>query len=168
MKTKFLYTFAALILFAFSSLLAQESKLITGTIGKEHMVGKKLVICELGTQACMFLDIDPDLEIKVEGKKYKPEELQVGWYAQAEVETRENINQVITDLTVDPRKTIICFSNLDDKQSKALEKHLQGTKGIGLVKTYLKSRQVYIEYDPKTISYPDIENLIVRAGYKIE
>lgn len=156
------------VISAVANLLAQESKLITGTIGKEHMVGDKLVICELGTQACMFLDVDPALKIEVDGKTVKTEDLQVGWYVQAKVETRNNLNQVITGLTVDPRKTIFCFTSLNAQNAKALKKQLQNTKGIGLVKSYLKFRQVYIEYDPRTISYPDIENLIVRAGYKIE
>jgi len=168
MKTTFLNTFAAIILIAFSSLMAQESKLITGTIGKEHMVGKKLVICELGTQACMFLDIDPNLETMINGKTYKPQELQVGWYLQAEVSKDQKADQLISRLDVDPNKTIVCFTELNEHQNKALEKQLREIKGIKRVKTYLKSRQVYIEYDQKTISYPEIENQITGLGYKIE
>jgi hypothetical protein len=165
---KFFIINVMLTMFVVTILMGKENKSITGTVGKEHMVGKQLVICELGTQACMFLDIDPDLQIKVDGKTYEPQELQVGWYIQAEVEIKHNLAQVITRLTVDTNKTIICFSSLNEQQTKTLQNILQKTNGIKLVKTYLESKQLYIEYNPKTISYPEIENRIVREGFNIE
>ncbi|HGY56745.1 MAG TPA: heavy-metal-associated domain-containing protein [Caldithrix abyssi] len=151
-----------------TSSIGQNSKLITGTVGKEHMVGEKLVVCELGSQACLFLSLDPGLTITVDGKEYKAKDLQVGWYVQAKVETVEKLGQTITDLVVDPTKTIICFTSLTEEDSEVVEKQLLAVKGIYKVKPYLESKQIYIEYNPDSISYPEIEKLIIRSGYKIE
>jgi copper chaperone CopZ len=168
MKNIIMKALNILLIIVVANVMGQTNKLITGTVGKEHMVGKKLVICELGTQACMFVDVDPTLEISINGKKYKPQELQVGWYLLAEVSLGKGEDRVIRRLDVNPNKTIICFTELDEYQSSALENRLQKINGIKQVKTYIKSRQVYIEYDQKTITYPEIENYITDLGYKIE
>ena len=166
--SKILIISSAAALLLISSLVAAKNEIITGTVGKEHMVGDKLVICELGTQACMFLDVDPNLQIKIDGKEYKPRDLQVGWYVQATVEYKKDSQGVIKRLMVDPRKTVICFTELNDKQNDNLQKQLKKVKGIQKVEMYLKSKQAYIEYDPQIISYQKIEKIIVDAGYKIE
>lgn len=155
-------------IFTVTILADQKSRLITGTVGKEHLLGKKLVICELGTQSCTLVGFDPDLQVEVNGKMYKPKDFQVGWYVQAEVATDDTQSYVLTSLTVDPGKTIICLSSLNKQQSKSLEEYLLNTEGITVAASYLNFKQVYIEYQPNTISYTQIEDLIVRAGFKIE
>ncbi len=169
MKKKNILTMAVLVFLIWqSALLAQNIKTVFGTVGKENIIGKQLVICELGSQACMFLDVDPNLHISIDGKTYKPQDLQVGWYVKAQVEKRKNGDKVITGLEIDPNKTVICFSELSKAQGVAVEKLLARTKGIKKVTLYLKSKQVYLEYDPSIISYPQIEKVITGNGYKIE
>jgi hypothetical protein len=167
MRKYFLGVFL-IISMAFSVLNAQDVSKITGTVGKEKMIDDKLVICELGSKACMFMQVDPNLVVDVNGKKLKPEELEIGWYLEAEVEENENGERIIKALNVEPDKTVICFSSLNEKEGKEVKQMLLNKNGIKLVNLHLNSQQVYIEYDPQVISYLAIEKTITDDGHEIE
>jgi len=152
----------------FSVLIAQNDSKITGTVGKEKIIDQKLVICELGSKACMFMQVDPNLIIDVNGKKLKPEELEIGWYLEADIEKNENGERIIKALNVDPDKTVICFSSLNEEEGKEVKQMLLNKNGIKLVNLHLESQQVYIEYDPQVISYSAVEKTITDDGYEIE
>jgi len=150
------------------ALNAQDVSKIIGTVGKEKFIDDKLVICELGSKACMFIKVDPDLGIDVNGKILKPDELEIGWYLKAEVEEKENGERIIKALKVEPDKTVICFSSLNEKEGKEVKQMLLNENGIKLVELHPESQQVYIEYDPQVISYSAIEKTITDDGHEIE
>jgi len=158
-----------ILVFLLTSLIyAQNKNTIIGTVGKEHMVGNKLVICELGTQACMFFDLAPQLKIKVNNRYLQPQQLQVGWYVEVDTAKTDNGNYIIRNIKVDPTQTIFCFSELDEKQMKPLQSLLTTIKGIDSVKVFLQSKQVFVKYNPREVNYRQIESNLKQAGYKIE
>jgi len=157
-----------LILLFTSTIYAQNEKTIIGTIGKENMMGNKLVICELGTQACMFFDISPQLKVKINNRFLRPQQLMVGWYVEVNTAKPDDGKVIIRNIKVDTTQTIFCFSELSEKQSKQLKSFLTKINGVDSVKIFLESKQAFVKYNPRQLKYQQLEHNLKKAGYKIE
>ena len=64
---------------------AHESNKIMGTIGNEKMGKDKIVICVLGTKACMPVKIDTSMTVKFQNKDTKLTNLPFGLYVEADI-----------------------------------------------------------------------------------
>lgn len=56
-----------LVIISVLTVMAQERATVTGTIGKERAHGDTIVVCVLGTQACMPMRVDITRQITVGG-----------------------------------------------------------------------------------------------------
>jgi len=146
---------------------SQNKEKVTGTIGKEKLGNDKIVICVFGTKACLPVKIDPEQTIKYQGKETKLTELPFGLYLEAEMIVDKE-GKKIKNISIDESKTVICFIGLNNNQEPKLSQLLKDIKGIKNFKIHSESSQVYIEYEPNTISYKDLENKIINEGFELE
>lgn len=144
---------------------AQETKKVLGTVGGEKLGDDGIVICVLGTQACMPVNIDKTMTVKYQGKDTKLTDLPFALYLEADIDGKIN---KITNINIDERKTVICFAEYKEGNDEKLTKLLKGINGVGNFQLYPKSNQVYIEYNPKQISYAILENKVKNAGFILE
>lgn len=146
----------------------QETHKIKGTIGNEKMGEDKIVICVLGTKACMPVRIDTSMTVKYHDKATKLPNLPFGLYLEADIINNNPNGKTLKSISIDETKTVICFSELKKEQENKLKGVLRNIKGVNNFKIHSKSGQVYIEYTPKIIAYKDLENRIKEAGFELE
>jgi hypothetical protein len=146
---------------------SQNKEKVTGTIGKEKLGNDKIVICVFGTKACLPVNIDPEQTVKYQSKETKLTELPFGLYLEAEMIVDKD-GKKIKNISIDESKTVICFNSLNNNQEPKLSQLLKDIKGIKNFKIHSESSQVYIEYEPNTISYKDLENKIINEGFELE
>lgn len=147
---------------------AQETNKIKGTIGNEKMGKDKIVICVLGTKACMPVGIDTSMTVKYQDKDTKLTDLPFGLYLEADVVNDKANGKVVKNIIVDETKTAICFTELKKEQENKLSDMLRKIKGVTDFEIHSEFGQVYIAYDPKTIAYKDLENAIRKEGFELE
>lgn len=161
-----------MIVFISSLLIAnvytQETHKIKGTIGNEKMGKDKIVICVLGTKACMPVKIDTSMTVKYQNKDTKLTDLPFGLYVEADIKDNKAGGEIVKDISIVETKTVICFTELKKEQENKLSDVLRRTKGINDFEIHLESGQVYIDYTPKTIAYKDLESAIKKAGFELE
>ena len=146
-----------------ANIYAQETEKVIGTVGGEKLGDDGIVICVLGTQACMPVQIDKNMTVKYNGKETKLTDLPFALFLEAEL----NGNK-ITTLKIDERKTVICFAEHKDGDDEKLTALLKGITGVKSFKLYRKSNQVLIEYNPKQIAYSELEAKVKNAGFILE
>jgi hypothetical protein len=146
-----------------ANIYAQETEKVIGTVGGEKLGDDGIVICVLGTQACMPVQIDKTMTVKYNGKETKLTDLPFALFLEAEL----NGNK-ITTLKIDERKTVICFAEHKDGDDEKLTNLLNGIKGVEKFKLYRKSNQVLIEYNPKQIAYSELEAKVKNSGFILE
>jgi hypothetical protein len=147
-----------------ANIYAQETEKVIGTIGGEKLGDDGIVICVLGTQACMPVQIDKNMTVKYNGEETKLTDLPFALYIEAEL----NDNNKITTIKIDERKTVICFVEQKEGDNEKLTTLLNGIKGVEDFKLYRKSNQVLIEYNPKQIAYSELEAKVKNAGFILE
>ncbi len=147
---------------------AQETEKVIGTMGNEKMGEDQIVICVYGTKACMPVKTDTSMTVKYKDKETKLTELPFGLYLEAEIGRDSHNEKTVRKISIDETKTVICFSELNKKQEAKLSKLLKKIKGVKVFNIHSESSQVYIEYNPSTISYKDLENRIKEAGFELE
>ena len=147
-----------------ANIYAQETEKIIGTVGGEKLGDDGIVICVLGTQACMPVQIDKNMTVKYNGEETKLTDLPFALYLEAEV----NGKNKITTIKVDEKKTAICFAEHKKGDEEKLAVMLNGIKGVKKFKLYRNSNQVLIEYNPKQIAYSELEAKIKNAGFILE
>lgn len=147
---------------------AQETNKIIGTIGNEKMDKEKIVICVLGTKACMPVKIDTSMTVKYQNKDKKLPDLPFGLYLEAELINNKDNGKIVRDIRTDETKTVICFTELKKEQEKKLSNVLRKIEGVYNYELHTESEQVYIEYDPQIITYKNLENKIKEAGFELE
>ena len=147
---------------------AHESNKIMGTIGNEKMGKDKIVICVLGTKACMPVKIDTSMTVKFQNKNTKLTDLPFSLYVEADIISDKANGKTVKTLRIDETKTVICFNELKKEQENRLSNVLRRIEGVNDFEIHLESGQVYIEYNPKTIAYKDLESAIRNAGFEIE
>ena len=153
------------MVFAIQSLTAQETKKVLGTIGNEKLGDDRIVICVLGTQACMPVNIDKSMTVKYQGRDTKLTDLPFALYLEADIDGSTN---KIKAVSIDESKTVICFEEYKEGNDEKLTRLLKGINGVNSFKFYPNSNQVYIEYNPKQISYSSIESNVKNAGFILE
>jgi len=146
------------------STYAQDTDKVVGTVGGEKLGEDGIVICVLGTQACMPVQIDKNMTVKYNRKETKLTDLPFALYLEVEL----NGNNKITTIQIDERKTVICFAEYKEGDNEKLMGLLNGIKGVEKFKLYRKSNQVLIEYNPKQIAYSELEAKVKNAGFKLE
>ncbi|MBU1367982.1 MAG: hypothetical protein KJ754_03790 [Bacteroidetes bacterium] len=149
------------------SVFAQKTSIIKGAIGTdkdEDMV----VVCVLGTAACMPLEIDDSINIKFNGKTVSLKDLPVGAYIEIVMVESDNGIDQISNITSDINKTVFCFNKLDYEAKENLILLLDQTNGVNNYKYFDASSQMYIEYDHELVNYNNIKKTIVNAGYELE
>ena len=156
---------ATILIFGVSiaGIYAQETEKVAGTVGGEKLGDDGIVICVLGTQACMPVQIDKNMTVKYNGKETKLTDLPFALYLEAEL----NGNK-ITTINIDERKTVICFAEHKEGDDEKLTVLLNGIKGLKKFKLYRNSNQVLIEYNPKQIAYSELEAKVKNAGFILE
>ena len=147
---------------------AQETHKVKGTIGNEKMGKDKIVICVLGTKACMPVKIDTSMTVKYQNKDTKLPDLPFGLYLEADITDDKPNGKTVESVSIDETKTVICFTELKKEQENKLSDVLRKTKGVNDFEIHSESGQVYIAYNPKTIAYKDLENRIKEAGFELE
>jgi hypothetical protein len=147
---------------------AQETSKIKGTIGNEKMGNDKIVICVLGTKACMPVKIDTNMTVRYQNKDTKLTELPFGLYLVADIITDQTNGKIVKDISINETKTVICFNELKKEQENKLRDVLRKTKGVNDFEIHLESGQVYIDYNPQTIAYKDLESTIKKEGFELE
>ncbi len=147
---------------------AQETHKIKGTIGNEKMGKDKIVICVLGTKACMPVNIDTNMTVKYQDKDTKLTDLPFGLYLEADITDDMPNGKTVKSVSVDETKTVICFTELKKEQENKLSDALRKTKGVNDFEIHLESGQVYIEYTPQIIAYKDLESAIKKEGFELE
>ncbi|MBU3928348.1 MAG: hypothetical protein KKB74_11125 [Bacteroidetes bacterium] len=168
MKRILNYITIAVLFFLSTNAYAQNTNRVTGTIGKEKPGNDQIVICVLGTQACMPVKIDTNMTVKYQSKDTKFNDLPFGLYLEATIADDKSGETIISDLSVDETKTVICFTELKNNQKNKLNEILSKIIGVKSFKMHPESNQVYIEYNPKTIAYNDLENAIKKQGFELE
>jgi Heavy-metal-associated domain. len=168
MKKRLNYITIAVLFFLTTNGYAQKTNQVTGTIGNEKPGNDKIVICVFGTKACMPVKIDTTMTARYQGKDTKLTNLPFGLYLEATIAEDKAGGKIIKKINVDETKTVICFTELKKKQENKLNDVLSKTKGVNNFNIHPESSQVYIEYNPKTISYNELENTIKKAGYELE
>ena len=151
-----------------TSVMAQQNVTITGTIGKEKAQGDRIVVCVLGTQACMPVRVDTTQRINVGGSPRKLNELPMGLYVEAKIKKTSKGLSTIEALRVDEYKTVLCFDSLSAGESLRLGKLLLSTVGVKKVEVVDSSRQALIEFDSRKISYQSLESIVSNAGFALE
>ena len=144
---------------------AQEIHKVKGTIGNEKMGKDKIVICVLGTKACMPVNIDTNMTVKYQDKDTKLTDLPFGLYLEADIIGDKPNRKIVKSIGVDETKTVICFTELKKEQENKLSDALRKTKGVNDFKIHSESGQVYIEYTPQIIAYKDLEGAIKKEGF---
>ncbi|NSW46510.1 MAG: hypothetical protein HPY79_11910 [Bacteroidales bacterium] len=78
---------ATVLIFGVSiaNIYAQETEKIIGTVGGEKLGDDGIVICVLGTQACMPVQIDKNMTVKYNGEETKLTDLPFALYIEAEL-----------------------------------------------------------------------------------
>ena len=147
---------------------AQETHKIKGTIGNEKMGKDKIVICVLGTKACMPVKIDTSMTVRYQNKDTKLTDLPFGLYLEADIIDNKANGKMVKNISVVETKTVICFTELKKEQENKLRDVLRKTKGVNDFEIHSESGQVYIEYTPQIITYKDLENRIKEAGFELE
>ncbi len=147
---------------------AQETHKVKGTIGNEKMGKDKIVICVLGTKACMPVRIDTSMTVKYQNKDTKLKDLPFGLYLEADIIDNKPNGKTLKSISIDETKTVICFTELKKEQENKLSDVLRKTKGVNNFEIHSASGQVFIEYTPKIIAYKDLENRIKEAGFELE
>lgn len=147
---------------------AQETHKIKGTIGDGKLGKDKIVICMLGTKACMPVNIDTSMTVKYQNKDTKLTELPFGLYVEADIKDNKAGGEIVKNISIVETKTVICFTELKKEQENKLSDVLRRTKGINDFEIHLESGQVYIDYTPQTIAYKDLESAIKKAGFELE
>jgi hypothetical protein len=147
---------------------AQETHKVKGTIGNEKMSKDKIVICVLGTKACMPVKIDTSMTIKYHNKDTKLTDLPFGLYLEADISDDKPSGKTVKSISIDETKTVICFTELKKEQKSKLTNVLRKIKSVSDFEIHSESSQVYIAYNPRTISYKDLENRIKEAGFELE
>ncbi|HKM94525.1 MAG TPA: hypothetical protein VJY41_12800 [Prolixibacteraceae bacterium] len=153
-----------IISLSIANIYAQETEKVVGTVGGEKLGDDGIVICVLGTQACMPVQIDKNMTVKYNGEETKLTDLPFALYIEAEL----NDNNKITTIKIDERKTVICFVEHKEGDNEKLTTLLNGIKGVEDFKLYRKSNQVLIEYNPKQIAYSELEAKVKNAGFILE
>ena len=146
-----------------ANIYAQETEKVIGTVGGEKLGDDGIVICVLGTQACMPVQIDKTMTVKYNGKDTKLTDLPFALFLEAEL----NGNK-ITTLKIDESKTVICFAEHKEGDDEKLTGLLNEIKGVEDFTLYHKSNQVLIEYNPKQIAYSELEAKVKNAGFILE
>ena len=147
---------------------AQETHKVKGTIGNEKMGKDKIVICVLGTKACMPVKIDTSMTVKYQNKDTKLTDLPFGLYLEADITDDKPNGKTVKSVSIDETKTVICFTELKKEQENKLSDLLRKIKGVSDFEIHSESGQVYIEYIPQIIAYKDLENRIKEAGFELE
>ena len=147
---------------------AHESNKIMGTIGNEKMGKDKIVICVVGTKACMPVKIDTSMTVKFQDKDTKLTDLPFGLYVEADIISDSANGNTVKSLRIDETKTVICFNGLKKEQESKLIDVLRKTKGVNDFEIHLESGQVYVAYNPQIIAYKGLETAIRSAGFEIE
>lgn len=157
---------ATVLIFGLSiaNIYAQETEKVVGTVGGEKLGDDGIVICVLGTQACMPVQIDKSMTVKYKGKETKLTDLPFALYLEAGL----NDNNKIITINIDERKTVICFTELKKGDDEKLTGLLKGINGVEDFRLYRKSNQVLIEYNPKQIAYRELEAKVKNAGFILE
>jgi hypothetical protein len=165
MKTSKIKIVFALVLAVVSlNVNAQESNKVLGTVGGEKLGDEGIVICVLGTQACMPVQVDKNMTVKYNEKETKLTDLPFALYLEAELDG----NNKITKIEIDEGKTVICFVDHKEGDDEKLSDLLSGIKGVENFKLYHKSNQVLIEYNPKQIAYSKLETEVKNEGFILE
>ena len=147
---------------------AHGTNKIMGTIGNEKKDKDKIVICVLGTKACMPVKIDTNMTVKYRDQETKLTDLPYGLYVEADIINDKANGKVVKNISINETKTAICFTKLKKEQENKLSDVLRKTKGVTDFEIHSESSQVYIAYDPKTIAYKDLENTIKKEGFELE
>ncbi|MFA5011185.1 MAG: hypothetical protein WC644_04450 [Ignavibacteria bacterium] len=163
-KVKFVIVISLIILF---NSCTHKTERITGTIGKEKLGNDQIVICVFGTKACLPVKIDPEQTVKFQGKETKLTNLPFGLYLETEMIVDKE-GKKIKNISIDESKTVICFNELNQEQELKLNQLLKDIKGVKTFKVHPESIQVYIEFEPQTITYIDLENKIKNEGFELE
>jgi hypothetical protein len=151
-----------------TSIMAQQNVTVTGTVGKEKAQGDRIVVCVLGTQACMPVRVDTTQLINVAGSLRKLNELPTGLYVEARIKETSKGLSTIEALKVNENKTVLCFDSLSSAESVRLRQLLLSTEGVKRVESVDSSRQAVIEIDSRKLSYQSLENIVSRAGFALE
>ncbi len=147
---------------------AQETNNIKGTIGNEKTGKDKIVICVLGTKACMPVKIDTSMTVKYQNKDTKLTDLPFGLYLEAGIIDDKPKGKTVKSISIDETKTAICFTKLKKEQESKLSNVLRKIKGVSDFEIHMETSQVYIAYDPKIIAYKDLESAIKKEGFELE
>ena len=147
---------------------AHGTNKIMGTIGKEKMGKDKIVICVLGTKACMPVNIDTSMTVKYQNKDTKLTDLPFGLYLEADIIDDKPNGKTVKSISVDETKTAICLTKLKKEQESKLSNVLRKIKGVSDFEIHMETSQVYIAYDPRTIAYKDLESAIKKEGFELE
>ncbi len=113
-----------IISLSIANIYAQETEKVVGTVGGEKLGDDGIVICVLGTQACMPVQIDKNMTVKYNGEETKLTDLPFALYIEAEL----NDNNKITTIKIDERKTVICFVEHKEGDNEKLTTLLNGIK----------------------------------------
>jgi hypothetical protein len=111
--------------FSVTNIYAQDSEKVTGTVGGEKLGDDGIVICVLGTQACMPVKIDKSMTVEYNGKETKITNLPFALYLEADIVAESN---TIRTIKVDPSKTVICFAERKTNHDKELSKLLNNRR----------------------------------------
>lgn len=155
-------------LIATTSIMAQQNVTVTGTIGKEKAQGDRIVVCVLGTQACMPVRVDTTQRINVGGSLRRLNELPMGLYVEAKIKRTLEGLSTIEALMVDDNKTVLCFDSLSAGESVRLRQLLLSTEGVKEVEVVNSSRQALIEFDSRRLPYQSLEIMVNNAGFALE
>ncbi len=147
---------------------AQDTNKVKGTIGNEKMGKDEIVICVLGTKACMPVKIDTTITVKYQNKDTKLTDLPYGLYVEADIIYDKANGKVIKNISINETKTAICFTKLQKEQENKLRYVLRKIKGVNDFEIHTESGQVYIAYNPKAVAYKDLESEIKKEGFELE
>jgi len=148
-----------------TSIYGQEVEKVVGTVGGEKLGDDRMVICVLGTQACLPVHIDKSMTVEYNGKETLLTDLPFALYLEAELEVGKNR---INAIQVDESKTVICFAHRNNGHDEKLSLLLDNIHGVENFKLYPESNQVLVEYNPKEIAYRALENKVKNAGFELE
>lgn len=168
-KMVFKYLHFSILVFLSSQILsgtsnAQLTEHVIGTVCNEKIIDDMLFICEYGTQVCRMTTFDARIVVDNLVRTLDPQELKVGWYVEAELDSTNHLIK----MKIDQRKTIICFLSSIENKNKSIKNLLKNINGINHVEVNTKSSQATIEYDQFTISYFDIVKTLKDANFDVE
>ncbi|MAT59432.1 MAG: hypothetical protein CMF23_15785 [Ignavibacteriae bacterium] len=158
-----IFVFLSPLLYS-GTIQTQGTGRVIGTICNEKIIGDKLFICEYGTQVCRMVTFDPRIVVDNLVRTLDPQELKVGWYVEAEIDSTNHLKRI----KINQGKTIICFLSSIEKESNNIKNLLENIRGIKSVEINTKFSQANIEYDQFTISYDEIVETIKDANFEIE